>query len=99
MGTDVDRPVFPPYEVCHIGNQTVCCSHSVRVSGGLLFCAKCGAISQGDKLGKLGRDCVPPCPYGLRNKKYLLQDRLPPGVSEWLDSSTDGGLLGGLLSG
>ena len=36
---------------------------------------------------------------GLRNKKYLIQGRLPPGVSEWPDSSTDGGLLGGLLSG
>ena len=99
IGTDVDRPVPLPYEVCHIGNQTVCYSHSLRVLRGLLFCAKCGAISQGGKLGKLGRDCAPPGPYGLRNKKYLLQGRLPPGVSEWLDSSTDGGLLGGLLSG
>ena len=61
--------------------------------------AEYGALSQGDKLGKLGRDCAPPGPHGLRNRKYLLQGRLPPGVSEWPDSSTDGGLSGGLLSG
>ena len=79
IGTDVDRPVPLPYEVCHIGNQTVCYSHSLRVLRGLLFCAKCGAISQGGKLGKLGRDCAPPGPYGLRNKRYLIQGRLPLG--------------------
>ena len=99
LNTEVDRPVPLPFECCHIGNQAVSFTHSLRTFKGLLYCAKCGAISQGSVLGKLAKTCTPPSTYGLRNIRNLNRGILPHGLTQWPCDANNNQheIIGGLI--
>ena len=50
---------------------------------GIVYCNKCGSISQQHKLGKLASPCQPPSQAGINNLKLLKQGRPPVNVKAW----------------
>ena len=57
LGAFHDRPVHIAFDHVHIGNLDVDFSHELMSFKGLVYCNKCGSISQQSKLGKLASPC------------------------------------------
>ena len=82
IGSSRDKPI-PCFDTFHIGTSLVHSTHKLNRYRGLIFCSKCGSLSQGEVLGKLSKTCQPPTPYGKRNLAHIYDNRPPPGVNHW----------------
>ena len=83
LGAFHDRPVHIAFDHVHIGNLDVDFSHELMSFKGIVYCNKCGSISQQSKLGKLASPCLPPSQAGLNNLKLLKSGRPPVNVNAW----------------
>ena len=83
IGSDTDRPVPLSSDLVQIGKLDIHVSHKLLVFKGIVFCDKCGAISQRKKLGNLASVCCPPTTYGKNNLERLRKGNLPINVLTW----------------
>ena len=67
----------------HIGNKHIHVSHKLYRYRGLIFCQRCGNITQGDMAKSLVNKCGPAKAYGSRNLAAIRGGRIPPKVKEW----------------
>ena len=83
LGAFHDRPVHMAFDHVHIGNLDVDFSHELMSFKGIVYCNKCGSISQQSKLGKLASPCLPPSQAGLNNLKLLKAGTPPVNINAW----------------
>ena len=83
LGSFHDRPVHMAFDHVHIGNLDVDFSHELMSFKGIVYCNKCGSISQRYKLGKLASPCLPSSQAGLTNLKLLKSGKPPVNIKAW----------------
>ena len=83
IGSDADRPVPLPVDLVHIGKLDIHVSHKLQIFKGIIYCDKCGVITQSKKLGNLASVCCPPTTYGNKNLNRLRKGNLPINVNSW----------------
>ena len=87
IGSDTDRPVPLSSDLVQIGKLDIHVSHKPLFFKGIIYCDKCGAMSQRKKLGNLASVCCPPTIYGNNNLDRLRKGNLPINVSAWPHST------------
>ena len=83
IGADHDKPVPLAYDHIHVGKLDISFSHKLVTFRGIIYCTKCGSISQRGKLGKLSTLCAPPTSAGLKNLSNLWEGKPPVNVMHW----------------